>query len=353
MAVPPQSAAPKKNMSKVYTLGIDVSLWQTDDATNIKRHFDPHVAKEHGIQFAFIKASERLGKDPAVEHFQQAFKDAGIPRGFYHFARYSQLSTQSAQKQAEHFWNVIKDYEAELPPVLDLEDPPGMEAIGMSWIQRFLYTLRDLCGKNPIIYTSPSYWNKIGAANEAVSNWVLEFPLWIANYWATALPFPVRGIPDIVYTTTTMPTMPELWKKNNKTFTFWQFSQTGDGVYYGGQYPLGGKNSALDLNVYNGSLFDLYAQFGIEDEVPEEPDPPVPPEPQPQYVRVIAKQADGKKGWLFFRSRPEIYSGDGVAVGYGVKLKLLSPEPINGMWHVTIDEFEGYVSAGTKYTELV
>jgi len=287
---------------KAYTLGIDVSKWQTDSAQDIKRYFDPQVAKERGVGFAFIKASERLGKDPAVENFQRTFKEAGIPRGFYHFARYS--ATITAQRQAEYFWSIIKDYDAELPPVLDLEDPPGLEAIGMSWIQRFLYTLRDLCCKNPIIYTSPSYWDKIGKSNESVSNWALDFPLWIANYWLTALLFPVRGIPEIVYTTTTMPTMPGLWKTNNKPFTFWQFSDKGDGVYYGGQYPYGTQNNALDLNVYNGSLFDLYAEFGIEDDVPEQPDPPTPPEPKPEYVRVVNCE------WLSFRNRPEVYSGD-------------------------------------------
>ena len=343
------------------TFGIDLSLWQHNKGYAPQQYFDPFVAKQRGVQFAFIKASERTGKDPAVEVFQDTFKQAGIPRGFYHFARYSQMSGVSAKDQARFFWNIIKDYDAELPPVLDLEDRTLINGngIGMSWIQSFLYELRDLCGKNPIIYTAAGWYNAISKSNETVSNWIKVFPLWIANYLPNSEQLPQYNHFEDSETfiasqiTDNRPAIPAIFK--DPGWRFWQYSQIGDGYYYGGKFDFP-SITGLDMNVYYGTLFDLFAEFGVyEVEPPIEPPAIEPPVIEINtHVRVISRQANGNPGWLFFRDGPEFYPGEVLAVGYDTLLELLDPEPINGLWHVkTPRGWEGYVSAGSAYTELV
>jgi GH25 family lysozyme M1 (1,4-beta-N-acetylmuramidase) len=351
----------------MYTFGIDLSFWQSNRGYAPQQFFNPFLAKERGVQFAFIKASERIGKDPSVEVFQQSFKEAGIPRGFYHFARYSQLSGVDARSQARFFWNVIKEYDSELPPVLDLEDRTLVNGngIGMSWIQAFLYTLRDLCGRNPIIYTSDGYYSSIGKSNEAVSKWITDFPLWIANYLSNSQQLPqynrYEDSADFVASqiTATKPLIPSIFK--DKGWRFWQYSQIGDAYYYGGKYDFPTR-SGLDMNIYNGSVEDLYAEFDIYGEAPEPPpviDPPVePPIVIPTRIRT---KPDMPSTHLRFRHRPEMYEGDTLAVGPGVVMELVEPNTVSGrdnagnllfFWHVRLDGYEGYVSAGSKYTEL-
>ena len=350
------------------TFGIDVSKWQSNLGYEPQNYFDPQIAisREDKPQYVFIKASERIGKDPAVDTFQRTFKDAGILRGFYHFARYSQSGAQSAQNQARFFWNVIKDYEAELPPVLDLEDRTLIDGngIGMSWIQNFLYTLRDLCGKNPILYTSAGYYNSIGKSNEAVSNWIKQFPLWIANYLPNSAQLPQfnRYGDSAAFVasqiTSTRPSIPPIFKEPG--WRFWQYSQIGEGYYYGGKYDFPTR-TGLDMNVYKGTLFDLYVEFGIgEIEPPVEPDPPIVIEPEkPKFIRT---RPNMPADFLRFRTRPEMYPGHTLAVGRNVKMELVELDMVDGKddkgnhmlwWHVELDGYSGYVSAGSKYTEVV
>jgi len=134
-------------------LGVDVSLWNTDSAYAAKRWFDPFIAKEKGVQFAFIKASEGKAKDPQVDKFAKLFADAGIPHGFYHFAR----PEWSYVDQANLFWSIIKDFDWSLPPVLDLE----REGVGLSFTKAFLGRIESKANVKPILYTSPSFWTSL------------------------------------------------------------------------------------------------------------------------------------------------------------------------------------------------
>jgi GH25 family lysozyme M1 (1,4-beta-N-acetylmuramidase) len=320
-----------------YTFGIDYSVWQTNDAKNPTYLFDPVIAKSKGVQFAFIRASNGSAKDNAVDKFAPAIEKAGLPHGFYHFLR----PDVSYITQADKFLSVIKDFNYQLPVVCDVEQA----GLGLDIVRSWCGRVASKLGKKVIIYSSPGFWNKLIGVDKA--EWALEYDYWIAHY--ADVSYPVYGIPDAVKNSTTHPTQLLPWSKNGKAWKFWQFCAAGDGEFYGGDYAKHTNETALDMNAYNGSLEQFKAEYGI-DVVPEDPPIIVPTD---KYVRVITRQANGQPGWLFFRSRPEFYPGDGVAVGYDVKLKLLEPEPVNGLWHVTIDGFSGYVSAGLKYTERV
>lgn len=341
------------------TFGIDISFYQASTGLTPRRFFDPVQAKANGVNFAFIKASERMATDNAVETFARTFADAGLLHGFYHFARPAEAGA-SALDQANYFWSVIKDYyddlEGTLPPVLDVEK----DGVGLSFIKVFLERIYELSGRRPILYTSPSFWDDLSASENAL--WILDYPLWLANYF-TRLTWPVYGIPDVVKNATKMPTLPDPWKKKGYDWKFWQYTAGGDGHYYGGQYNVQAA-TGLDLNVYNGSLFDLLTEFNVESGSSNDPvvDDPIDVgetenNPPKTHVRVIARQSNGSGGWLFFRDRPELYDGACLAIGYGTELELIMDSPkVTGdvdYWHVLADGREGYVSAGSAYTELV
>ena len=248
--------------------GIDISFYQASEGITPRRFFNPVIAREKGVKFAFLKSSERLGKDNAVDEFAKTFAAAGIPFGCYHYARPD--PTASAKAQAEKCWSFIKDFKTSLPPALDLEASQHSSGVslGMSWIKVWLETMRDLCGKNPIIYTRAGFWNAISKSNETVSKWALDYPLWVANYYKSAIPFPAYHIPDIVEETTTMPLIPDLWKNNGLSWSFWQYTALGDGEFYGGNYAPGENKTGLDLNVFNGSQEELNSLLQVQEAEP-------------------------------------------------------------------------------------
>jgi hypothetical protein len=121
----------------------------------------------------------------------------------------------------------------------------------------------------------------------------------------------------------------------------------GDGEFYGGNYdPVNENKVGLDMNVFNGNIASFNAKYGIGEIV-------VPPT-TPTKIRIIARQPDGMPGWLFFRDEASFDYQEQLAIGYGNELELLSPEPVNGLWHVkTARGREGFVSAGSAYTEVI
>lgn len=213
--------------------GIDVSHWQNDKSTPQKMDFKK--AKEAGAQFVFIKVSERGGIDQDFIYNWQAAKDAGLPRGGYHFLRWD----LSGLMQARIFCNILKDDPGELPPVADYEAPPlGSLYPSNALLMQFLEEVETSLSRRPIIYTSPGYWSTHGrnkTTGRFDAKWAY-FPLWIAHYFKVMLP-------------TTRPIVPEPWKSNTD-WTFWQYSATGDGKKFGAE------SKGIDMNYFNGDMLD-------------------------------------------------------------------------------------------------
>jgi len=211
--------------------GIDVSHWQDDKSTPQKMNFVK--AKAMGAKFVFIKVSERGGMDEDFFINWKNAKDAGIPRGGYHFLRWD----LSGLLQARIFCDLLKDDPGELPPVCDFEAPikDGIYPSN-AILAQFLETVKSILGKKPMIYTSPGFWNSYGknkTTGKFDASWSY-YLLWIANY-----------------TTASAPLMPEPWKSANIPWLFWQHSNTGDGLKFGAE------SKAIDLNWFNGNQADL------------------------------------------------------------------------------------------------
>ncbi|WP_255317366.1 glycoside hydrolase family 25 protein [Candidatus Magnetobacterium casense] len=198
--------------------GIDCSVWQDDNSTPQKMDFGKAVAA--GARFVFIKASQGTWLDEDFTYNWKAAKEAGLYRGAYHYLDWSALG----KVQADFFCGVLRNDPGELAPVVDYECRKNVTKDAILWLNTFLAVLRGERGE-VMIYTSPDYWKNYGSTNE----YYALFPLWIANHDAIK------------------PIVPKPWTD----WTFWQWTDKGDGRKYGAE------SAGLDMNWYNGDWSDF------------------------------------------------------------------------------------------------
>ena len=208
-------ARPHSGVSTAHRLpihGVDISKWQGK--------VDWAALRQAGTKFAFIKATE--GGDHVDNRFLENWygaKQAGVPRGAYHFVYWC----RPAHEQAAWFKrNVPRDPEA-LPPVLDVEwngqsvncpkKVPRDQALAM--IDVMLREMESHTGKRPIIYTDITFHKEILEGEYA------DYPFWIRSTAAE---------PHERY--------------DNRRWTFWQFTTTG-------RVP--GVNGDVDRNTFYGT----------------------------------------------------------------------------------------------------
>ncbi|HKP52089.1 MAG TPA: glycoside hydrolase family 25 protein [Chloroflexia bacterium] len=151
-------------------LGIDVS--------NHQGIINWAAVPSSGRVFAFAKASEGTGFiDPFFARNWKGMKDAGLLRGAYHFFRPS----VDATAQANLFIQQVKRLDpGDLPPVIDVEAHDNRSAaVIVQGIKQWVARVQDALGRDPMIYTGPSFWQtRVGNSN-AFSQ---TLPLWIAHY---------------------------------------------------------------------------------------------------------------------------------------------------------------------------
>jgi lysozyme len=207
------------------TLGIDVSKWSV--SVNWAK------AQQAGVRFAFLKATAGVDYiDPTFPAFRDGAATAGMLWSGYHwFTPFLDPGQQAAWLARALAGSANRPT---LPPVIDLEDKRAIPARYADKVLTFLERTWELTGLQPIIYTSPSYWETYLARTAL---WADVYPLWIANYQV--------GAPKIP-----LPWAPMRW-------TFWQFSDKGNGASYGV------SERAVDLNVFNGSEDEL-AEFAAQ-----------------------------------------------------------------------------------------
>ena len=192
--------------------GIDVARYQDN--------IDFRTTFQSGIHFTFMKATE--GKDYLDPNFRSNWvkaRDAGMPRGAYHFMTWCSL----ASEQATWFVaNVPADPDA-LPPVLDLEwnnhsscTKKPSRADALEKIRVMLEAMERHTGKLPIIYTDMNFHRD-----------VLDGEYFPNAFWLRS----TAAEPHQRY--------------GNRVWTFWQWTQTGvvrgirgevdRNAFYGGQ----------------------------------------------------------------------------------------------------------------------
>jgi GH25 family lysozyme M1 (1,4-beta-N-acetylmuramidase)/LysM repeat protein len=211
--------------------GIDVSYWNSG--------IDWPKVRATGQRFVFVKATESdYYADPTFSANFSGAKSAGLLRGAYHFFR----ANVDGKKQAKKFIDYVKKFkdDGELPPVLDVESHDGQSKDRViSRAKTWLDEVEQAFGKKPIIYSGQyflqDYFSEAGGGPPA---WAKDYPLWLAQY------------PNN-YTEGQQPSLPRGWFKWN----FWQYSEKG---------RLNGINANVDLNVFNGTLEELYKLAGAQ-----------------------------------------------------------------------------------------
>ncbi len=218
--------------------GIDVSYWDAG--------IDWPKVRATGQRFVVAKATEGITyKDPTFDDNWFGAKSAGLLRGAYHFFR----CNVDAKKQADYFIDYVKTVKdnGELPPVLDLETNDGASkdkiVVGAKiWLDR----VEAAFGKKPIIYSGQYFLQDyLVVAGGGPPAWAKDYPLWLAQY-------PNQYIEGM------KPTLPRGWF----SYTIWQYSDKG---------KVNGINASVDMNLFNGTLEELYKFAGanIPDQTPK------------------------------------------------------------------------------------
>ncbi|KAK1182099.1 lysozyme [Streptomyces sp. NBS 14/10] len=140
-----------------------------------------------GVRFAYVKATE--GTTYTNPYFSQQYNgsyNVGMIRGSYHFAL---PDNSSGAAQATYFVNHGGGWSKDgktLPGALDMEyNPYGATCYGksasamVSWIKDFSNTYKSLTGRDPVIYTSTSWWKSCTGNSSAFGG---VNPLWIPRY---------------------------------------------------------------------------------------------------------------------------------------------------------------------------
>ena len=214
-----------------------------------------------GARFIFIKGTDShpLGADPAKYWSSIDFpaaREAGLLTGIYHAALIPRgISAEAAfgagQQQADlpidHLNSLGGLVPGVLPIVLDIESfsrPSGTSsAVVTNFSLGFVTRVKERTGKTAIIYSNLNFISSYLKSPELSNN-----PLWIANYSQTANPAatPSRGCTRTIWSVSGC----------DKAWTFWQYTDRGDGQKYG--IPRG----SIDLNVYAYGTSDLLAMAG-------------------------------------------------------------------------------------------
>ncbi len=169
------------------------------------------------VRFVMIKATE--GSNRIDKRFDENFYQArehGFVRGAYHF-----WSVQtSAKAQAEFFLDNVQLESGDLPPVLDIEKKNPDQSIEefQQNVLTWLHIVEKVYDVKPIIYTYHKF--KETYLSDPVFD---EYPYWIAHYYVDKVEYKGK------------------WK-------FWQHTDAG---------RLPGISGYVDLDVYNGSYYDL------------------------------------------------------------------------------------------------
>lgn len=238
-------------------LGTDISLWQHPGNAPI----DFVKMYNAGMRFIFIKgtsggaaANQRANYWSSID-FPQA-REAGLLTGIYHAALISSsANVETGYQQGVAQANIAVDHlnslggmrPGVLPIVLDIEPFSRPANIGASVVSSFslgfVQQVEARTGRKPIIYSNLNFIELYLRDARLAS-----YPLWIANYSQVTNPA----------TTVTRGCTRTIWSISDceKAWTFWQYTDKGDGRTYGI------ASGFLDMNVYAFTADQLLQMAG-------------------------------------------------------------------------------------------
>jgi len=159
-------------------------------------------------------------------------------KGFTNGAYFFYDSRYSPGEQAALCLKYLKLQKHNLPVALDIERNPGnLSSVNLGRdIHSWLIKVEEGCGRRPIIYTMPGFWN--GAiTNGAAEVFGYNYELWVAHY-----------------TDNPSPSIPKGWRN----WTIWQYAEGGGP----GARALPGVGT-VDSNKFRGTHEDLVRHFNL------------------------------------------------------------------------------------------
>jgi GH25 family lysozyme M1 (1,4-beta-N-acetylmuramidase) len=142
------------------------------DISNNNGSIDFGKVAADGVEYVYVKATEGQSfKDNTMESFYNECKNNGLKVGAYHFL----VGTSSPEAQAENFYSMIKDYDWDLVPMMDVET----NFDGLSYyVERFITKFKQLSPLTLGLYSYTSFIEYITDAEEIIK----DMPFWEANY---------------------------------------------------------------------------------------------------------------------------------------------------------------------------
>lgn len=266
---------------------MDVSFWQDDDST--PQMVDFAKAKAAGIQGCYIKVSQTTYLDKDYLLNWKHAKDAGMPRGGYHYLNW----THPLVEQVRFFCGVLKNDPGEMTPCLNYECRIGVPSAGNARQQLHdsILEFEDKMGMSPLLYTGLDYWKNWGS----VDQWWLRCKLWFA--------YPTERSYD-------PPPPPLPWT------SWWilQYSWKGDGIKFGCE------SKQVDLDEFGGTEEEYLVWIGGM---------PVPPPPPP-----AGKTINSRGMQINIRNRPEILPSTDVGDALLTKADVI--EDIPGFYAIKV-----------------
>jgi hypothetical protein len=230
---------------------------------------DWQKAKDAGVQFAFVKATEGANWiDPTFAYNWQESRRLKIPHGAYHFFR----PADDDKLQVRNFIELVQPEAGELL-VLDLEDTGGQgKPLLTLTVKRALDQFYEMLGRYPLIYSRASWLN----ANINIGD-LPKLDYWLAQYrWALPYPLFTAEYPSDKLTA---PTGIE-----RQQIKFHQSGEKGNGGKFGAQsyYIDTDRFLGSDLASYfNAETHNVYLPIVTMPEPEPEPEPEPDPEPEP------------------------------------------------------------------------
>jgi lysozyme len=206
-----------------YLQGFDISQYES----NVDW---AKVSQSAKMRFCFIRASHGLGADESFDQHRKGAKSIGLPRGFYHYL----VPTLPVSEQVSLFVRTVKFLEpGDLPPVLDIEDPPAWSNIKpekrLQLVLDWLHGTEAALGTKPIVYCDFDFVRDTLSSPAADIEQLAQYRLWIAEWHVSG----------------DRPNIPSPWN----TWSFWQYS---DRIIVPG---VDAKD--VDGNVFSGSAGEL------------------------------------------------------------------------------------------------
>lgn len=181
-----------------------------------------------GFAFVFHKASQYSADTKFAPRWPQIAR-AGMLRGAYHFFSHD---AGSVAVQAERFGATVgRLVPGDLGPALDLEDrdPAHHAAFWAPRIQELADRIEARLGRQPIFYTSRSYWREFLEDDPGFGG----YPLWV------------------VWVNPGEPPLPAGWTKWR--FWQWHFENSASPM----PPPFAPSDRGVDLDRFNGTLYQL------------------------------------------------------------------------------------------------